>query len=59
MDKPLKLTYKAHVKQGTGVAWEDVNYPRIDPGLYDLKNVVSRKKQLLPLITQLIQTAIV
>ena len=41
------------------VAWEDVNYPRIDPGLYDLKNIVSRKKQLLPLITQLIQTALV
>jgi manganese-dependent inorganic pyrophosphatase len=36
-------------------AWEDVNYPRLDRGLYSLKNVVSRKKQLLPLITQLIQ----
>ena len=39
-------------------AWEEINYPRIDPGLYALKNVVSRKKQLLPLVTQLIQTAI-
>ena len=38
-------------------AWEEINYPRIDPGLYALKNVVSRKKQLLPLVTQLIQTA--
>ena len=37
-------------------AWEEINYPRIDPGLYSLKNVVSRKKQLLPLLTQLIQT---
>ncbi|MGA0040413.1 MAG: putative manganese-dependent inorganic diphosphatase [Pirellulales bacterium] len=41
------------------VAWEDINYPRISPGLYDLKNVVSRKKQLLPLISQLIQAAVV
>jgi manganese-dependent inorganic pyrophosphatase len=40
-------------------AWEEINYPRIDPGLYRLKNVVSRKKQLLPLLTQLIQTALV
>ena len=39
-------------------AWEEINYPRIDPGLYALKNVVSRKKQLLPLVTQLIQTAV-
>lgn len=41
------------------VSWDEVNYPRIDPGLYDLKNVVSRKKQLLPLITQLIHAAVV
>ena len=39
-------------------AWEEINYPRIDPGLYALKNIVSRKKQLLPLVTQLIQTAV-
>jgi manganese-dependent inorganic pyrophosphatase len=39
-------------------AWEEINYPRIDPGLYALKNVVSRKKQLLPLVTQLIQSAV-
>jgi manganese-dependent inorganic pyrophosphatase len=38
-------------------AWEEINYPRLDRGLYSLKNVVSRKKQLLPLITQLIQSA--
>jgi manganese-dependent inorganic pyrophosphatase len=38
-------------------AWEDVNYPRLDRGLYSLKNVVSRKKQLLPLITQIIQSS--
>ena len=39
-------------------AWEEINYPRIDRGLYALKNVVSRKKQLLPLVTQLIQSAV-
>jgi len=38
-------------------AWEEINYPRLDRGLYSLKNVVSRKKQLLPLITQLINSA--
>ena len=37
--------------------WEDINYPRLDRGLYSLKNVVSRKKQLLPLLSQLIATA--
>ncbi|MEL7267092.1 MAG: DHHA2 domain-containing protein, partial [Planctomycetota bacterium] len=34
--------------------WEEINYPDLEPGLYELKNVVSRKKQLLPLITSLI-----
>jgi manganese-dependent inorganic pyrophosphatase len=37
--------------------WEEINYPRLDRGLYSLKNVVSRKKQLLPLLAQLIATA--
>ena len=40
-------------------AWEEINYPRLDRGLYALKNVVSRKKQLLPLITQIIHSAAV
>jgi manganese-dependent inorganic pyrophosphatase len=35
-------------------AWEEVNYPRLDRGLYELKNVVSRKKQLLPFISRLL-----
>ena len=35
-------------------AWDDVNYPRLDRGLYELRNVVSRKKQLLPLVSQLL-----
>jgi manganese-dependent inorganic pyrophosphatase len=38
-------------------AWEEINYPRLDRSLYALKNVVSRKKQLLPLLSQLIATA--
>ena len=38
-------------------AWEEINYPRLDRGLYALKNVVSRKKQLLPLLSRLIQEA--
>ena len=35
-------------------AFEDINYPRLDRSLYQLENVVSRKKQLLPLISQLL-----
>lgn len=35
-------------------AFEDINYPRLDRSLYMLENVVSRKKQLLPLIAQLL-----
>jgi manganese-dependent inorganic pyrophosphatase len=35
-------------------AWEELNYPRLDRGLYQLKNVVSRKKQLLPLVSQVL-----
>ena len=35
-------------------AWEDINYPRLDRSLYQLENIVSRKKQLLPLISQLL-----
>jgi manganese-dependent inorganic pyrophosphatase len=38
-------------------AWEEINYPRVDRCLYALKNVVSRKKQLLPLIAQVIAAA--
>jgi manganese-dependent inorganic pyrophosphatase len=38
-------------------AWEETHYPRLDPGLYSLKGVVSRKKQLLPLVSQLLAAA--
>jgi hypothetical protein len=35
-------------------ALDDINYPRLDRGLYELENFVDRKKQLLPLLSQLI-----
>lgn len=38
--------------------WDEINYPRLDRNLYQLDNVVSRKKQLLPLIAQLIETSL-
>ena len=37
--------------------WEEINYPRIERHLYQLDDVVSRKKQLLPLIARLIASA--
>jgi len=33
--------------------WEDINYPELEDRLYQLDGVVSRKKQLLPLISSL------
>ena len=33
--------------------WEEINYPELEDRLYQLDGVVSRKKQLLPLITSL------
>ncbi|QDS92304.1 Cobalt-dependent inorganic pyrophosphatase [Roseimaritima multifibrata] len=36
--------------------WEEINYPRVDLKLYKLDNVVSRKKQLLPLFSSLLET---
>lgn len=35
-------------------AWDDINYPCLDRSLYSLPDVVSRKKQLLPLVSQLL-----
>jgi len=36
--------------------WEDINYPQLEDKLYELKDVVSRKKQLLPLIISLLDS---
>jgi manganese-dependent inorganic pyrophosphatase len=35
-------------------AWDDINYPCLDRCLYQLPEVVSRKKQLLPLVSQVL-----
>jgi manganese-dependent inorganic pyrophosphatase len=37
--------------------WEDINYPELESRLYRLEGVVSRKKQLLPLIISLLESA--
>jgi manganese-dependent inorganic pyrophosphatase len=37
--------------------WEEINYPELEDNLYKLDNVVSRKKQLLPLISSLLEAA--
>lgn len=35
--------------------WEEINYPQLEDKLYKLDSVVSRKKQLLPLISSLLE----
>lgn len=37
--------------------WEAINYPTVERQLYKLDDVVSRKKQLLPLISRLLEMA--
>ncbi len=36
---------------GDGKFIKRINYPRLEPGIYELREVVSRKKQLLPYLT--------
>ncbi len=36
--------------------WEEINYPQLEDKLYQLDEVVSRKKQLLPLIISLMES---
>lgn len=36
--------------------WEEINYPQLEERLYQLDQVVSRKKQLLPLIISLLES---
>lgn len=36
--------------------WDDINYPELEDNLYKLDEVVSRKKQLLPLIISLLES---
>ncbi|MGB7326348.1 MAG: putative manganese-dependent inorganic diphosphatase [Rubripirellula sp.] len=35
--------------------WEEISYPQLEDKLYELEQVVSRKKQLLPLIISLLE----
>ena len=37
--------------------WEEINYPQLEDKLYQLDEVVSRKKQLLPLIISLLESS--
>ena len=37
--------------------WEEINYPQLEDRLYQLDEVVSRKKQLLPLICSLLESS--
>lgn len=37
--------------------WDEINYPMLEDRLYQLEQVVSRKKQLLPLISSLLDNA--
>ena len=37
--------------------WDEINYPQLEDKLYQLDSVVSRKKQLLPLIISLLDSA--
>lgn len=39
--------------------WEEINYPQLEDKLYQLDEVVSRKKQLLPLIISLLESSMV
>jgi manganese-dependent inorganic pyrophosphatase len=34
---------------------EQIDYPRVEPGIYELRDVVSRKKQLLPYLTHCLE----
>ena len=34
---------------------DQINYPRIEPRIYELENIVSRKKQLLPYLTHCLE----
>ncbi len=42
---------------GEPEGWEEINYPQLEDKLYQLDEVVSRKKQLLPLIIRLLESS--
>ncbi|TWT80101.1 Cobalt-dependent inorganic pyrophosphatase [Planctomycetes bacterium CA13] len=47
------LLLMSHQPEG----WDDINYPELEKNLYELEEVVSRKKQLLPLIISLLDAS--
>ncbi len=40
---------------GDGRVTSHLDYPRLEPGIYELKDIVSRKKQLLPYLTHCLE----
>ncbi|HSU56393.1 MAG TPA: putative manganese-dependent inorganic diphosphatase [Candidatus Dormibacteraeota bacterium] len=40
---------------GDGELIANITYPRIEPGIFELKDIVSRKKQLLPYLTHMLK----
>jgi manganese-dependent inorganic pyrophosphatase len=40
---------------GDGRFISRLDYPRLEPGVYELKDIVSRKKQLLPYLTHCLE----
>jgi manganese-dependent inorganic pyrophosphatase len=44
---------------GPASVLKQIDYPEIEPGIYELKGVVSRKKQLLPYLTHMLKQAVV
>jgi manganese-dependent inorganic pyrophosphatase len=43
---------------GKGKFVDAVSYPRVEPGLYEMKGVLSRKKQMLPYLLDLIRSIV-
>ena len=45
------------VVAGSNSFLKQIDYPEIEPGIYELEGVVSRKKQLLPFLTHCLKRA--
>jgi manganese-dependent inorganic pyrophosphatase len=43
---------------GEGRIVEAITYPRVGDGLYEMKGVLSRKKQVLPYLLELIRSVV-
>jgi manganese-dependent inorganic pyrophosphatase len=40
---------------GSKAFLQQIDYPQVEPGIYELTGVVSRKKQLLPFLTHCLE----